>query len=93
MDAINRAFLSFMAVAGLATGIVLIFKPEAREFRVPPYFWVLIAMVLFELAAYVRGRGAAGTMVRMDIRLFGFVLVILLMILLPIMAGSPGRVF
>ena len=67
--------------------------PQARDFRVPPYFWVLLAMALFELAAYARGRGAPGTMVAMEMRLLGFVLAIVLMVVIPILAGSPGRLF
>ena len=59
----------------------------------PPYFWVLLAMALFELAAYARGRGAPGTMVAIEMRLLGFVLAIVLMVVIPILAGSPGRLF
>ena len=90
---IDRIFLIFMAAIGSAVGILLIVMPHARDFRVPPYFWVLIAMILFELAAYARGRGAPGTMVAMEMRLLGFVLAIVLMVVIPILAGSSGRLF
>ena len=50
-------------------------------------------MVLFELATYARAKGAPGTVISMEIRLLGFVMAILLMILLPVLAGSPGRLF
>ena len=93
MTLINRLFLGFMIAAGLVTGAVLVAKPEARDFRISPYFWVLIAMALFEFAAFARGQGAPGTMIRMDIRLLGFVLAIVLMVVVPIIAGSPGRLF
>jgi hypothetical protein len=93
MTTINRLFLGFMIAAGLATGIVLVVAPQMRDFRIPPYFWVLIAMALFEFAAYARGRGAEGTMVGMEIRLLGFVLAIVLMVAIPVVAGSPGRLF
>ena len=33
---INRFFLSYMAIAGVATGIVLVIAPEVRNFKVPP---------------------------------------------------------
>ena len=58
MTAINRIFLGFMIVAGLAAGAALVARPELREFRISPYFWILIAMALFEFAAFARGRGA-----------------------------------
>lgn len=90
---INRLFIAFMCVVGAAVGIVLVIRPEARDFRVSPYFWVLIAMALFELIAFARGRGAAGTVVAMEARLCGFVLAIVLMVVIPIVAGSPARLF
>ncbi|TMI98327.1 MAG: hypothetical protein E6G97_26315 [Alphaproteobacteria bacterium] len=93
MTGINRIFLGFMIVAGLAAGFVLVAKPELRDFRISPYFWILIAMALFELAAFARGRGAPGTMLAIEIRLLGFVLAIVLMVAVPILAGSPARLF
>jgi hypothetical protein len=93
MTAINRIFLGFMIVAGLAAGAALVARPELREFRVSPYFWILIAMALFEFAAFARGRGAPGTMIAMEIRLLGFVLAVVLMVAIPVVAGSPGRLF
>jgi hypothetical protein len=61
MTAINRIFLGFMIVAGLAAGAALAARPELRDLRVPPYFWILIAMLLFELAAFARGSGVPGS--------------------------------
>jgi hypothetical protein len=90
---INHIFLAFMGIVGAAVGIVLVIAPELRDFRVSPYFWVLIAMGVFELAAFARGRGAPGTVVTMDARLLGFVAAIVLMVAIPIVAGSPARLF
>jgi hypothetical protein len=88
---INHVFIAFMIATGSALGVVLVVAPHVREFRLPPYFWILIAMGLFELVAFARGRGAPGTLVTMDARVAGFVLGILIMIVIPILAGSPGR--
>jgi len=93
MTPINRFFLGFMIVAGLAAGALLVAKPELRDFRISPYFWLLIAMALFEFAAFARGRGAPGTTIAMEIRLLGFVLAVVLMVAVPVIAGSPGRLF
>ena len=49
---INHLFLAFMGVVGAAVGLILVFKPETRDYRVSPYFWVLLAMALFELLAF-----------------------------------------
>jgi phosphatidylglycerophosphate synthase len=90
---IDRFFIGFMMLAGVAVGAVLVIEPEARNYRIAPYFWVLIAMVVFELAAYARGRGAPGTMISTEARLLGFVLAIVIMVAIPAIAGSPGRLF
>jgi len=90
---IDRIFIAFMVLAGLGVGAVLVIEPEARNYRIAPYFWVLIAMVVFELVAYARGRGAPGTMISTEARLLGFVLAIVIMVAIPIIAGSPGRLF
>ncbi|MGZ3324294.1 MAG: hypothetical protein ACXU9C_25415, partial [Xanthobacteraceae bacterium] len=68
---INHLFLAFMGVVGAAVGIILVVKPETRDYRISPYFWVLLAMALFELLAFARGRGAPGTAVTMDVRVSG----------------------
>ena len=53
---INHLFLAFMGVVGAAVGIIWCVKPETRDYRmVAPYFWVLLAMALFELLAFARG--------------------------------------
>jgi hypothetical protein len=90
---INHVFLAFMTVTGAAVGIVLVMAPQIRDFRVSPYFWVLIAMAMFELAAFARGRGEPGTVVAMEARLCGFVLAIVLMVVIPILFGSSARLF
>ena len=88
---INHIFIAFMVVVGAAVGIALVIAPDLRNFRISPYFWVLIAMAIFELLAFARGRGAPGTVVAMEARLLGFVLAIVLMVVIPIVAGSPAK--
>ena len=87
---LNHIFLAFMALVGIAAGAALVIKPELRDARIMPYFWVLIAMALFELGMYAR---LGGVFIGIEVRLLGFVLAILLMIGVPILAGSPGRLF
>jgi uncharacterized membrane protein HdeD (DUF308 family) len=84
---IDRVFIGFMIAVGVAIGIVLILHPEAREFRVTPYFWVLIAMAIFEGVNFARFRGAPGTAIGMPTRLLGFALGIGLMVVIPLLAG------
>jgi hypothetical protein len=86
---INRIFIAFMTVCGLAAAGVLILFPQSREFRVAPYFWVLITMAVFEGIAFSVTRGAPGTVITMESRMIGFVIAIALMFLVPYMAGLP----
>ena len=89
----DHIFLGFMGAVGTAAGATLIAMPETRDLRVPPYFWVLIAMVLFEVTLFAFWRGVTGRMVSNGARLLGFVLAVVIMIVMPILAGSPGRLF
>ena len=90
---INRIFLAFMGLVGAAVGIILVLVPESRDFWVPPYFWGLIVMAVFEFVAFARRGGAPGTVVTMDARLGGFLLAVVLMVAIPMVSGSPTRLF
>jgi len=89
----DHIFLGFMGAVGVAAGATLIAMPETRDLRVPPYFWVLIAMILFEITLFAFWRGVPGRMVSNGARLLGFVLAVVIMVVMPILAGSPGRLF
>jgi uncharacterized membrane protein HdeD (DUF308 family) len=90
---VNRLFLLFMGIVGAAVGLILVLFPQSRDLRLPPYFWVLIAMAAFELVAFARARGAAGTVVTMEARIAGFVVAIVLMIAIPAAFGLPVSLF
>jgi hypothetical protein len=85
---IDRVLIGWMIVVGIAVGAILVAMPQAREFRVPPYFWVLAAIGLFDLATFARGRGAPGTMAGMDARLLAFFIGIALMVGIPVLLGA-----
>ena len=91
---IDHIFIGFMGAVGIAAGATLIAIPEARDLSVPPYFWVLIAMALFEIVLFAYWRGVPGRMISNGARLLGFVLAMVIMFVLPILAGAPpGRLF
>ncbi len=85
---IDRILIAYAILVGIAVGAILVVMPQAREFRLPPYFWILAAIGAFDLAAFARGRGAPGTMAGMDARLLGFVVAIVLMVVIPILFGA-----
>ena len=86
---INRIFIVFMTLCGLIIAGLVMFFPQSRNFGIPPYFWVLIAMVVFEGIAFALSRGAPGTVITMESRVIGFVVAIALMLLVPYAAGLP----
>lgn len=90
---IDKIFFGYMALAGILTGAILIAAPGAQDFFLKPYFWVLLAVVLFDVAALLRGKNAPGTMLPMPARLLGFVIGIVLMVIIPTLAGSSVRFF
>jgi hypothetical protein len=84
-------FLAFMALVGLVAGAIMSAAPPAGDFIVKPYFWVLIAVGLFDLALLVRGAGPGA--LSMNARAIGFVGGALIMVGLVTLAGSPAKLF
>jgi hypothetical protein len=82
-----------MTLVGAAVGGILVVAPRTQDFWIKPYFWVLIAVLLFDGGAYFFGRNAPGTMLTMPARLLGFVIGIVLMVVVPKLAGSSVRFF
>ena len=91
---IDRIFIVFMTLCGLIIAGLVMFFPRSSDFFIPPYFWVLIPMALFEAIAFARNRGAPGPVITMETRLIGFVIAIALMLVIPYLAGQPiTRIF
>ena len=89
----DKLFFGYMALVGAASGALLVAFPHSQDFFIKPYFWVMIAVAVFDLAAYARARNAPGTMLAMNARLFGFVIGVVLMVVIPTLAGSSVRFF
>ncbi len=87
---IDRIFFGYIALVGAAVGVTLIIAPQVQNFAVKPYFWVLIAVGLFDGGIYLLGRTSPLTM---NARLAGFVIGIVLMVVIPTLAGAPVRFF
>ena len=80
-----------MALVGIVAGAVLVAAPHVQDFVIKPYFWILIAVGLFDVAVYaVRGIAPASSLT-MNVRLIGFGIGIVLMVAIPLLAGSPVR--
>jgi uncharacterized membrane protein HdeD (DUF308 family) len=90
---LDRIFFAYIAVIGIALGAALVAAPRLQDFVIKPYFWILIAVALFDVGAYLRGKNAPGTMLSMQARLLGFVIGIVLMVAVPTLGGAQVRFF
>jgi len=88
---IDRIFLAYMALIGIGVGALLVAAPSVQDFVIKPYFWILIAVGLFDAGAFLRGKNAPGTMLTMQARVLGFIIGSLLMAAVPTLAGVQVR--
>jgi hypothetical protein len=88
-----RIFILYSFLVGLATGSILVWVPKSRTIGLEPYFWVLIALALFEVIAYTRRGREPGPPVSMAVRIAGFVIGLVLMYVIPLAAGVDVKYF
>ncbi len=84
---IDRIFLVFAFIVGVAVGGVIVLVPQSRDLSLAPYFWVLIAFALFEGMSHLRRGSPAAPAIAMQTRIIGFVIALALMFLIPMAAG------
>ncbi len=90
---INRIFIAFAIIVGIAVGGIIVLVPQSRNIGLAPYFWVLIAFALFEGIVHWSRGIAAGPPVAMPARLIGFAVALALMVLIPMAAGIEMKIF
>jgi hypothetical protein len=81
-----------MTLIGSAAGAILVAAPRAQDFVIKPYFWILIAVAVFDGLIYLR-RATGTAALTMNARLIGFGIGIALMVAVPLLAGSSVRYF
>jgi hypothetical protein len=89
----DRVFLVFAIFVGIASGGIIVLVPQSRNIGLQPYFWVLIAIALFELVAFLRRGGAGGPPISMQTRIIGFLIALALAFLIPMGAGLQVKMF
>jgi hypothetical protein len=90
---IVRIYYGYMALAGAAVGAALAALPQVQDFWLKPYFWMLIAVALFDGAVFLLRRNAPWAMLGMNARLIGFAIGLALMAAVPTLAGVPVKFF
>jgi len=86
---IDRIFYGYMTLIGLLAGAILAAVPKAQSLPIAPYFWILIAVGLFELGSLLLRRGAP--MLTGMQRVIGFGVGIALMVAIAWAAGVTVR--
>jgi FtsH-binding integral membrane protein len=89
---ISRIFFIYAIIVGLIVGGVIVLYPQSRDFAIAPYFWVLIAFGAFELVAFSRQK-ESGPPITGTTRIVSFAIALGLMVLIPVAAGMPLRIF
>jgi hypothetical protein len=89
---IGRIFVVYAIVVGLIVGGVIVLYPQSRDLALAPYFWVLIAFGVFELVAFARSNNG-GPPITGTTRILSFAIALALMVLIPMAAGMPMKIF
>jgi len=90
----DRIFFGYMAVVGLLTGAILIAVPGIGDSWFKPYFWVLIAVAVFDGAVFLlKQNQSAMTPVSLEAKLLGFVIGVVLMVAIPSLTGTSVKFF
>ncbi len=90
---IRTIFFAYMVVVGLAAGAVIVAYPHVTEHWLKPYFWVLIAVGIFDVVLILIYRGVPTNTLAMDARLIGFIVGVALMAAIPTFSGTQARFF
>ena len=87
---LDYLFFGLMAVIGAVCGAILVAVPKAQNFVIAPYFWVLIAMGLFELVVVLlRQTRPELPMLSTPARLLGLMIGVGLMLIIAAAGGAP----
>jgi hypothetical protein len=89
----DRALYVFMAIVGIASGVILIAVPASRDFVVAPYFWILIAVALFEFGTLLFWRADPMPTLTRRGRVIGFVGGLVLMFGISWLGGAQVKFF
>ena len=91
--AIDKLFFGYMAIVGIAVGGALVAMPSIQNLAFKPYVWIVLAVVLFDVGAFLLGWRAGGERLLMPSRMLGFVVGLVLMLAIPALAGTPVHIF
>lgn len=71
MTRIDRVFYGYCIAAGAALSAILVRWPQAADFTIKPFFWMLGIVAAFDLGTFIIGKGEPGTMLSNQARFIG----------------------
>ncbi|MBV9558138.1 MAG: hypothetical protein JO254_13795 [Pseudolabrys sp.] len=90
---IDKIYYAYMALIGIAAGVLLIVAPQAADGFIKPWFWVLIAVAAFDAIIFFVLRRPPNETMTMPTRMIGFVIGAVLIVGLTTLTGSTARLF
>lgn len=91
MARISQFLFIYMAVIGLAAGAGVVLAPQIQDFWIKPFFWILIALLVFDVGAHLIVQAAPGTLIGMPARLIALAIGMVALMAIPVIAGVSVR--
>jgi hypothetical protein len=88
MTAIAKIFFAYMTLVGLACGGVLVAWPQSADTFLKPYFWILIAVGLYDAFLFAVMGGQPAGLMSMNVRVAGWVYGLAVMVVVTLAAGA-----
>ena len=88
---LDKIFYGYMALAGLVAGAALVASPPLRDAFISPFFWMLIAVALFEIGNMLMPRSGKVITLTNASRGIGFMIGMALLVAVTMLAGVTVR--
>jgi hypothetical protein len=88
---LDKIFYLYAAAAGLVAGLLWVQVPATRDFVIPPFFWIVLAIGLFEVGNALVPRGDRAPVISHLARVAGLCIGLAVMGAVTLYAGAPVR--
>lgn len=93
MTRIDRIFLAYCIAAGVILSAILVRWPQVADFTIKPFFWMLGVVAVFDLTAFILGKGEPGTMLTGTARFIGLLVGVVIVATASWWFSIPLRLF
>jgi hypothetical protein len=88
---LDRIFYLYIAAAGFFFGLLFVHMTAAREFVIAPFFWIVLAIGLFEICNSFASRVSGAGVLTNRARVVGLCIGLAVMWAVTLYAGTPVR--